>query len=85
MKFLSRKPKQPTNEEIVQKAKDTIQSSLSMFHSIHSNIEGANETLRTVISEENQRIADIQQNVSTAELELEGNLKLQEQLKVFVK
>ena len=74
-----------TNEEKVAQSKNKVQGALSMFTRIYADLEEANTTLETVITQDTDKVSVIKQNIDNANAELEGNRKLQEQIKPFIK
>jgi hypothetical protein len=74
-----------TNEQKVAYAKRKIEISLSMFKKMNDDIIEANETLKAVIEEDTQKIIEIEKNRELAVDELNANLALQNQLKIFTK
>lgn len=83
--FRRRKHIEPTNEEKVSQSKTKVENALSMFTKIHSELEEVNQTLETVVIQDQEKLIAIQQNIENANKELEANKELQNKLKQFIK
>lgn len=74
-----------TNEEKVSQSKSKVESALSMFTQINSDLEEVNSTLESVIEQDAEKVTAINKNIDDANAELEANKKLQAKIKQFIK
>lgn len=74
-----------TNEGKVLHTKKMVANSLSMFSKMNKELEEANNTLETVITQDTAVLSDISNNIDNANAELEANKALQGKLSQFIK
>jgi cell division septum initiation protein DivIVA len=83
MKNIFRRRK--TNEEKVRQSITKVESALSMFTEINSDLEEVNGILETVIAQDTDSVSSININIENANAELVANKQLQEKIKQFIK